>query len=325
MIYVTDADIRQYVSFACVLDSIRRAFISLDRGEGTLFDVAVGTGGGSGHFFAIKSGRDGSIPALGLKAGSYAPDNLKRGLAAHTSTTLLIDDLTGHPYALVQANHLNGMRTAAANALATAVLAREDATTLGVIGIGGQAIHEVIAVSHVRPIQRILAAARSVERQVEFATAVGEKLSQAVEFTDPRSVVESADILVTVTPSREPVVMADWVQPGTHISAMGADGVGKHELETALFARSEVFVDWPAQAVRIGESQHAYNEGLLSLEFLEQRTLGRLLQGLTAGRTDARQITLFDSSGVAIQDIAAAHAALERIQCMKKERSSEPG
>lgn len=310
MIFISDDEVRRHVPFTAVMAAVEKAFIALDAGESRLFDVVRGSGGGREHFFAVKSARDGSIPVLGLKAGSYAPENHARGLPAHTSTTLLIDDATGRPCALVEADYLNGLRTSAADALAVRALARADAETLGLVGTGGQAVFEALAVAHVRAIRRILAVGADPARRRAFEHAVRERLDVRIEFTDVESAARRADILVTVTPARAPLVRAAWVRPGTHVSAMGADDVGKQELDVELVARASLWVDDPAQAARIGETQHALRAGRVTLESLRARTLGRLLREPSAPVRAAADVTVFDSSGLAIQDLAAAHAAL---------------
>jgi alanine dehydrogenase len=308
---ITDKQIREGLSFEVVLSAVERAFVALDAGKSTLFEVVRGTGGGD-HFFGVKSAREGSIPVLGLKAGSYVPDNHAHGLPSHLSTTLLIDDRTGVPMAVVEANYLNGLRTSAANALAVRSLARQDSTVVGIIGIGAQAVFEVLAVAHVRPIRRIFAASRSSERREEFMAGIRERSDIEVTFTDAETAARSADVLVTVTPSRVPVVLAGWVRPGTHVSAMGADNVGKQELDIELVRRSRLWVDHPEQAVIIGETQHAYRAGFVSVEALRTQTLGRLLrEPIDRNSTD---ITIFDSSGIAIQDLAAAYAAFQLLR-----------
>jgi alanine dehydrogenase len=314
VILISDQDVCTHVTFADVLEAIERAFVAFDSGDSELFEVMRGRGGGANHFFAAKAGRDGSIPVLGLKVGSYAPANRDVGMAAHTSTTLLIDDLTGRPFALVQANYLNGLRTAAADALAVRALARADASTLGIIGTGTQAICEALAVAHVRPIQRILAVGRDAQRREAFAAAMRARLDIEPVFVDAEAAARAADVLVTVTPAREPLVQAHWIRPGTHISAMGADDVGKQELDISLVARSEIWVDDAHQAASIGELQHAVRAGLVTRDFLGTRTLGRLLRTTPPPPRDPQAITLFDSSGLAIQDLAAAYACIRIIR-----------
>lgn len=316
--FVSDADIETHVTLQDIVPAIEQAFIDLEAGNSEAFDVVRGRGGGDDHFFAIKSGRVGSIPALGLKAGSYAPGNHALGLPAHTSTTMLIDDLTGRPFAVVEANYLNGIRTAATNALATRCLAKPAAKTLGVFGIGAQAIFETCAVASVRPIERVIACARSTNQQGAFAAAIRERLNINVEFADARTTCENADVLVTVTPSQAPLFSREWVRPGTHISAMGADNVGKQELEVELVAQAQLWVDLPSQAVAIGETQHAFRAGHVTLAQLQHQTLGRLLTRPELQKHSPDQITVFDSSGLAIQDLAAAYAALQVVTKHKR-------
>lgn len=314
IVLITDEDVRRHVDFATVLSAVEKAFVALAEGQSTVFDVVSGKGGGEDHFFAIKSARDSSLPALGLKVGSYAPANAARGLPAHSSLTVLVDDLTGRAYAVVEANYLNGMRTAAADALAVRELARPDARTLGIIGTGDQAIWEAVAVAHVRPIERILAVGASARRREAFAAALAERLGVTPEFVAAETAARHADVLVTVTPARAPLIEPEWVRPGTHISAMGADDRGKQELPVALLREADLWVDHPAQAVRIGETQHLAAAGLTSAGELEGRSLGHLLRPGFEYVRDPAAVTVFDSSGVAVQDLAAAHAALESVR-----------
>jgi ornithine cyclodeaminase len=121
-------------------------------------------------------------------------------------------------------------------------------------------------------------------------------------------------VLVTVTPAKAPLIEAEWVRPGTHVSAMGADHRGKQELPVALLRHADLWVDHPAQAVRIGETQHLAAAGLTSAEKLKGRSLGHLLRPGFEYVRDPAAVTVFDSSGVAVQDLAAAHAALESVR-----------
>jgi alanine dehydrogenase len=305
---ITERQVQQYVTIEAIIASIELAFKALDRGQSAIFPVVSGTGSDPANFIGVKSGRDGSTGMFGVKAGAYNPFNRQRGMKTHTSVTLLIDDLTSTPVAVVQADYLNGMRTAAADALAVRELARADAATLGVIGAGSQAVFEIEAIMTVRKIERVLAGARSLESGENFARRVQEKLGLRVELASIEETVR--DILVTVTPSTTPLFDSAWVRPGTHISAMGADNVGKMELPVDLVAVSQLYVDYPDQAALIGEAQHVFNAGHISLDQLRERSLGALLNGRVAGRLSPDAITVFDSSGIAVQDVAAAQTAV---------------
>lgn len=310
---ITTEQIKQHVEIKQIIAAIAEAFEAEGAGRSAVFPVARGTGSDPTHIMAVKSGRDGSTNLIGVKVASYVPSNRKRGLASHTSTTLLIDDETAEVLAVVEAGYLNGMRTAAANAVAVRALARPDANILGVIGLGAQAVFEVEAVCQVRQIDKIYVASRSPASNEAFRQAVHARTGRSVSIVDLEETVRLANILVTVTPSTEPLFEANWVQPGTHISAMGADNVGKMELPAELVARSTLVMDLPSQAIVLGEAQHVVRLGLVSSDMLLERSLGAVLCGRIAGRQSANEITIFDSSGIAVQDVAAAHAALRAI------------
>jgi ornithine cyclodeaminase/alanine dehydrogenase-like protein (mu-crystallin family) len=313
-IFVTEKDVREWVRLEHIMPVVKDAFIALGEGRSTIFPLSRGTGSDPSHFFGIKAGRDGASGFLGVKAGSYIPSNRLRGMQAHTSTTMLFDDETGAFVGVVEANYLNGIRTAAANGVATDLLARHDSTTLGIIGLGPQAECEVMAVCAVRPITRILASMRNPASNAAFAASISAQTGIDVEMTSAEEVVRSADILVTATPSRYPVLETEWVRPGTHISAMGADDVGKQELPVTLVARASLVVDLAQQAARIGEAQYVVSQSLTTIDQLEERSLGKLLASKDVGRRDRDEITIFDSSGLAIQDVAAAAAAVRLVR-----------
>jgi alanine dehydrogenase len=170
----------------------------------------------------------------------------------------------------------------------------------------------VRAVASVRPITRVLFWTPTGQHADAFSRAVHDFTGIRAETSDLQAVCTQADVLVTVTPSRTALVEQSWIRPGTHISAMGADADGKQELDTALVAAAKVYVDVPAQAKTIGECQHAWRMGLLDAAQLEHRTLGRLVNRKAAGRENSHEITIFDSSGMALQDLTVAHRVYQR-------------
>ncbi len=305
---VTEAQIRRHVTAEPIIDAVETAFRALGQGHAAVFPVARGHGTDPAHTVSIKSGLDAIGGLIGVKVASYHPGNRTAGRKAHTSTILLIDDSTAEVIAVIEAGYLNGLRTAAANAAAVRHLAREDARVLGVLGTGAQAAFEVEAVCAVRPIDTLMAGARSASGDASFAAAVAKATGLTVQFTTVRAVVEAADILVTASPARAPLFEADWIRPGTHVSAMGVDNVGKQELPVALLTRADFYMDHPPQALRLGEGQHLVAAGY-DERALADRSLGALLCGRIAGRTHRDAITVFDSTGLAIQDIAAAQTA----------------
>lgn len=323
MIHVTEADVEQHVDIALIIDAVEASFASLDAGQARVYPAVVRPRGDDGGFFGIKSGEDGRLNTFGFKAGAYFPANLSKGLSAHSSTTFLFDAETCLPVAFVEANYLNGLRTAAADAVAVKHMARPDARILSVFGGGPQAMCEIRAVLAVRPIRKVLICTRDPDKARRFAQDVQALLEIETAPASSREAAQEADILVTVTASRRPVFDADWVRPGVHISAMGADNVGKHELPLALFDRATLFVDDPEQSARIGEGQHLVTAGRASVASLAQATLGGIITGRLANpRITPETITVFDSSGLATQDLAAAHAALTRVQADRAARPS---
>jgi len=254
-------------------------------------------GGGGSFKFAAS-------PALvGAKLGSFWPANRDRGIDNHSATTLLLDPRTGYLETIIAARLLNRLRTAAGNAVATDLLARPDAKSLAVIGAGGQALYEVRAIAAVRPIERVRIGTRNPAHAKGLVEALRRDMAD-VEAVGLEEAVREADILTTVTSAREPVVLNSWIAPGTHISAMGADAVGKQELDPELFGRARLFSDLSTQSLEIGEFQHA-----LPFEN-EIAQIGDVIRGLAPGRLNQEEITIFDSSGLAIQDLYVAEAAL---------------
>lgn len=307
---VTEDAARAAVSMADAITAIADALDRTARGEAVMFPAVLGRGPVDGTRFSVKSGLDANQHLFGVKVGSYWGGNPARGLPAHGSTTLLLDETTGRPRALVSASYLNGLRTAAADAVAVKALSRPEASVVAIIGAGGQAWYDLLAISQVRTLTeaRIWSQdGRKAEAFAERARAAG---VPAKAVLDRQAAIEGADIIATITPSRAPLVEAGWVKPGAHISAMGADGPGKQELDVALVGRARVFADLPSQCAAMGELQHAVAAGVVTADQIV--AIGDVIGGRAPGRQSASDITLFDSSGLAIQDLAIAELALTR-------------
>ncbi|NEY90631.1 ornithine cyclodeaminase family protein [Tabrizicola oligotrophica] len=310
MLIISETLAQTLVSVEDAIEAVSGVFVAMARGEARNYPVVREVVGHADAVYGVKAGGDVSAPFLGLKAGGYWPHNLGRGLSNHQSSTLLFDPGTGRAAALVSANHLTGIRTGAASALATRCLARENAAVLGIIGTGGQSLHQLRATAAVRCIKRVHAWDMQPASTARFADAVRAMGLDCVAESTPEAVARAAEIIVTVTPSQAPILMRDWVRPGTHISAMGADTKGKQELDPALVAAARIFVDEAAQAISIGECQHAHAAGLI--REAELTPLGQVLTGAAGGRRSPEDITLFDGTGVALQDLAVADLAVQR-------------
>ncbi len=313
---ISEETVRTIVTRQIAFDAVRSAYEAVATDRARAFDVVIGTGLHDGEAFAIKSGIDRENEMVGFKCGTYWAGNYKEGLPAHGSTILLLDPKTGFPTALVNANYLNGYRTAAGNAIAVSSLARSDAAVLGVIGAGHQAEQEIRAVAEVRALSLIKISTRSEKR----ASWIADRLQDVdidIRFTSAEEAVRGSDIVATVTPSESPLVRDDWIGEGTHISAMGADDRGKHELDTSILKRASLFADFPKQSIVIGEFQHGFEDGTIN-SVNDICALGLVTLGKSAGRISETQITVFDSSGIAIQDLTVAGAIFEAAQKMSQ-------
>ena len=309
MLVISEQDARALVSVEDAIAVVEKSFAAMARGFARNYPVVRELVGYQDAVYGVKTGCDTSAPLLGLKAGGYWPHNLAKGLTNHQSSTVLFDPETGRASALVSANYLTGVRTGAASAIATKYLSRPDSSVLGIIGTGVQSVYQLRATLAVRPIRKVYAWDPSPENLVTFGRTVAELGLAYAPQTDCQAVAANADILITVTPSQRALVEKSWVRPGTHISAMGADTKGKQELEAALVASAALFVDEAAQAITIGECQHAFNAGLITEQSL-RGSIGAVIAGLCEGRRSAQEITLFDGTGVALQDLVVADLAV---------------
>ena len=309
MLILSEQDARALVGVEDAIAAVEQTFLAMAQGQARNYPVVREVLGYQDAVFGVKTGADTAAPLLGLKAGGYWPHNAGRGLTNHQSATVLFDPDTGRAKAVVSANYLTGVRTGAASAIATRYLSRPDSSVLAIVGTGVQAVYQLKATLAVRPIRRVRAWNPSPNKLRDFGRIVAE-LGLAFEpQPGPREAVAEADVVITVTPSQRPVIEHGWLRPGTHVSAMGADTKGKQELAAALVAAAAVYVDEPAQAVSIGECQHAFAAGLITLSDL-RGTLGEVIAGRCQGRRSDSEITLFDGTGVALQDLAVAELAV---------------
>lgn len=302
MILISEAESAALITAELAYAAVRDAFLATMTPEATSFPVVVGHGSDPKNRFTIKSAAGADV--AGLKVGSYFPSNDAQGLPRHSSAILLFDQATGRIGAVIEGAIVNCYRTAAADAVATDALARPDAAVLALFGTGHQAMFEVQALARIRRLTRVLVVGRDPARA---AALVKQLLASGLpaEVATAEVAVRTADIVVTATTSTAPLFQADWVRPGTHISSMGSDAPGKQELPPRLFAKARLFCDLPSQSARIGEFQHAATD-------LPLTSIGAVLTGAAPGRETAGDITVFDSSGISLQDLCIGKAILAR-------------
>ena len=261
----------------------------------------------------IKSGFVEDFDIIGTKIASGYYDNHKRGLPPGVAVIVLMDLKTSLPIAVMDGTYITAYRTGAAGAVAASVLARKNAKNVGIIGTGTQGRMQVHALKELFEIERIYAWDVSEASAEQYSEEMTKKLGiDVIAVTDVKTAVQDTDIVVTVTPSREALVMNDWIGEGVHINAIGADGPGKQELDPQIVARADkVVVDSLSQCRRIGEIQHALAQNLIT-EKIVHAEIGQILTGEKRGRESDKEITLFDATGLAAQDIAAAHVVYEQ-------------
>jgi alanine dehydrogenase len=309
MLSVPEALIAQLVTAQDAFGAVTACLVAAARGEAENFPV-VRQALGEGRQYGFKSGVDRAAGRMGVKAGGYFPGNAARGLINHQSSVFLFDPDSGRPVAMVGGNLLTALRTAAAAAISIDRLARPDARVLGIVGAGHQAGFQLRAAAGVRPWERVIGWNLHPERLPRLG-AIAAELGLPFEVVDLPQMVE-ADAIITITSSPRASLMAAHVRPGTHLACMGTDTKGKQEVEPALVARARLFTDEVAQAVSIGEAQHAVAAGLVDPGNI--MTLGAVLAGLAPGRQSDAEITLYDGTGVALQDLAVAALAVARAE-----------
>ncbi|MBD3764671.1 MAG: ornithine cyclodeaminase family protein [Rhodobacterales bacterium] len=307
MLIVPETLIADLVSAEDAFAAVEATFAAMARGEACNFPV-VREALGEGRQYGFKSGLDRAGDMLGVKAGGYFPGNAARGMINHQSTVFLFDPETGLPRAMVGGNLLTALRTAAASAISIDRLARPEARVLGIVGAGHQAAFQLRAAARVRRFERVIGWNLHPEMLPRLA-AVAAEVGLPFEAVDlPR--MREAEVIVTITSSPAASLMAAHVSPGTHLACMGTDTRGKQEVDPALVAAATVFADEVAQSVSIGEAQHAVAAGLLDAGAIVP--IGRVLTGDHPGRSRAEEITLFDGTGVGLQDLAVAAMAVRR-------------
>lgn len=289
------------------LAAVRDAFAAMSNGAARNFPVVREALGHADALYGFKSGFDRENLVLGVKSGGYWPGNMAKGITNHQSVVVLFDPDTGRASALVGGNLLTALRTAAASALALDLLARPDARVLGMVGAGHQAAFQLRAAARVRRFERVVAWNYHPEMLPRLG-AVAAELGLPFQAVDLPTLGAEADAIITITSSFAPSLLDAHVRPGTHLSCMGTDTRGKQEVEAALVARARVFADEVAQSVTIGEAQHAVAQGLIAAEAIVP--IGDVVTGRDPGRRDAAEITLFDGTGVGLQDLAVAARAV---------------
>ena len=264
-------------------------------------------------YFAVMPGSLASPKVYGAKIVSLNPANPAKGRPAIQGFVALFDHDTGRPVALLDGAAITALRTAAASGLATRLLARHDAATLGLFGCGVQATSHLEAICAVREIREVRVFGRSQDKARAFARAnAGNTPASIVAVADPRHAAE-CDVVCTITDAKEPILLGEWMRPGAHVNLVGAHTPTAREADTALIARGRVYVDSLAAAWReAGDLLSPFNEGVIDRRHVVGE-IGNVLLGDIGGRTSVDDITVYKSLGVIAQDLVAAHTAYRNL------------
>ncbi len=300
---LTENEVENLLDMSSTLDAVEDILRQHAEGRATnraRRRVSLPTGGLNVMFAGAPE-----IGALGLKAYTIARSGAR-------FYTMLFDPEGGDLLAIIQSDKMGQLRTGAASGVATKHLAREDATTLGVYGAGWQAESQLEAIAAVRDLERVIVHSRSEEKRKAFAEKMGEKLGMEIETTSAPEEAAAQDIVVTVTSSKEPVLLGEWLRPGAHVNAAGSNMLFKAEIDREVVKRASfVCVDSREElGLEAGDLMPSLETGVILPE--EVRELGQVIAGQLPGRHGPEDITLFASQGLALEDMAAARIVYDR-------------
>lgn len=309
IVVLTESELRRSVDLdRAAVDIVAEGFRALARGEAVMPPVLSMDITDRHGEIDVKTAYVRGLEMFAIKVSSGFFDNARLGLPSLSGMMTLFSSETGRVQALLLDNgYLTDLRTAAAGALAADLLAPSSVGTAGVIGTGLQARLQMRALHLVRPFRRLLVWGRSAERAEQYAEEMRRDLGTEVDVAaDAESLVRHSEVVVTTTPATEPVVRAEWLHPGLHVTAMGSDAAGKNELDPNMVTGADRFVcDRRAQSAAIGELRSAIAGGVVSEDWACDE-LGEISAGLKPGRRSGDEITVCDLTGLGVQDTAIA-------------------
>jgi len=315
MLIVTEQTCQEVIDRNHAFEAVEKVFAAMARGDAYNFPVIREAIGHADALYGFKSGFDRAGLVLGVKSGGYWPGNQEKGLTNHQSTVFLFDPDTGRLAALVGGNYLTAVRTAASSAVSIAHLACRESKILGMVGAGHQARFQLRAAAEKRDFEKVVAWNRHPEMLPKLEQVANE-IGLPFEAVEREELCARADVIITIASASEPLLERDWIRPGTHIACMGTDTKGKQEVSADLVATATLFTDEIAQSVSIGETQHAIAMG--SISEADITAIGEVINGTHPGRSSEDEITLFDGTGVGLQDLAVASVAAKLAEAQGK-------
>ena len=315
VLIVNHREVRQLLTLPACIEVLEQTFRTLHEGDVTQpLRRPTWMPDRSGLLGLMPGYLGGGVDKMGVKAVTVMPGNHGTDYDSHQAVVLVFEHQHGVLQAIVDASEITAIRTAGASAVATKLLALPSAGDLAIIGTGVQARSHLAAMQTVRELRRVRVYSRAAEHRRQFETWAKEQMDFEVESVkSAQAAVEGADLICTTTSAREPVVLGEWLAPGCHINAVGSSVAVARELDSQAMLQAELFVDWRESTINeSGDYLFPANEGLIDESHI-RADLGELLNG-KPGRTSAEAITVFDSLGLAIEDIAVAHYIFEQAQ-----------
>ena len=327
---LNEEDIKKILNMELAITAVEKAYAQKSNNKGSVWPLVFYEYEHNIFDLDIRSGNLDDSKAYGLKLISYNENNPAKGFPKINATSLIFDSITGEPIALLNAAPITLYRTGAAAALGVKYLAKKDANNLLIVGCGNVAIYSIAAILLTTPnIEKVticnpknpdtaLQKLENIKKEVEkLLKECGHNLNvNIIAETDIEICTRTSDIVVTATPSEKAMIKSDWVKEGTHFSCMGAGMEGKQEIDENLFLRAKSFADDIPQCLKAGEAQTAYKNNVISTFDGE---IGEIILKKKTGRTSEKDITIFDSTGLFIQDLSTSIELLKNSNDIGKE------
>ncbi len=308
MRYIDRDEVARRLTYEVCIPIVRDAMIAFSSGETKQLLRSI-IPLSDGRMFGIMPGALGARAPFGAKLISVFHENFSKGIQSHQGVVVLFDPQNGAPVCIVHAGEITAIRTAAASAVATDVLARKEARRLALLGYGEQAQTHARALAKVRSLETIAVWGRSSDRARAFADLMRSELGiPVIPMDNVRKAVAEADIICTVSSAYEPILKGEWVRPGTHVNVVGSSYAGPAEIDSDLVVRSRFIVDSRESVLAQGaEFLRAKSAGLIGDEHIAGE-IGEVLAGRIVGRRSEEEITIYKSLGHVVQDLASAWA-----------------
>jgi alanine dehydrogenase len=333
VLFISHEKIKTLLDMPSVLNAVEAAFGSYARGKVQMPPKIYLDFKKYGGDLRIMPTYMEELGIAGTKIVNVHPQNQEKGLPTVMATIILNDPQTGALLAIMDGTYITNLRTGASGGIAAKYLARKNSKVIGLVGAGAQAETQLLALHSLfsarggvmtdgqgsvfsGKIEKVKVVGLNYEKTKQFAKRISEEMKLSVEAVSSIKEAVDADIICTTTPSYQPIVMKEWIKPGTHINAIGADAPGKEELDSEILKTAKIVIDNFAQASHSGEINVPLAKGIISKENI-YAGLGEIIIGKKAGRESDDEITIFDSTGLAIQDISCAKLAYDKAKNLK--------